>query len=82
MSVPNFCKYFKSRTQKTYIKLLTEVKIGFACRILIENKQSIQQISFVCEFHNLPNFNCSFRLLKQLKLAEYKEVFGGLKNGM
>lgn len=41
MSVPNFCKYFKIRTQKTYIQFLTEVRISFACRMLIENKKSI-----------------------------------------
>lgn len=80
MSVPNFCKYFKSRTQKTYIQFLTEVRIGFACRMLIENKKSIQQIAFDCGFHNLSNFNRSFRLLKNQKPAEYKQVFGGLKS--
>jgi AraC-like DNA-binding protein len=80
MSVPNFCKYFKSRTQKTYIQFLTEVRIGFACRMMIENKKSIQQIAFDCGFHNLSNFNRSFRLLKNQKPAEYKQVFGGLKS--
>lgn len=39
ISVPNFCKYFKSRTQKTYIQFLTEIRIGFAYRMLIENKK-------------------------------------------
>ena len=80
MSVPNFCKYFKSRTQKTYIEFLTEVRIGFACRMLIENQKSIQQIAFDCGFHNLSNFNRSFRLQKKQKPVEYREVFGGLKS--
>lgn len=80
MSVPNFCRYFKNRTQKTYIQFLTEVRIGYACRMLIENRKSIQQIAFECGFHNLSNFNRSFRLLKKQKPTEYRQVFGGLKS--
>jgi AraC-like DNA-binding protein len=80
MSVPNFCKYFKSRTQKTYIQFLTEVRIGFACRLLVENKKNIQQIALDCGFHNLSNFNRSFRLLKNQKPAEYRHIFSAFKD--
>lgn len=80
MSVPNFCRYFKNRTQKTYVQFLTEVRIGYACRMLIENKKSIQQIAFDCGFHNLSNFNRSFRILKKQKPTDYRQVFGGLKS--
>lgn len=77
MSVANFCRYFKNRTQKTYIQLLTEVRIGYACRMLIENKKSIQQIAFDCGFHNLSNFNRSFRLLKNQKPTAFRAAFSG-----
>jgi AraC-like DNA-binding protein len=77
MSVPNFCRYFKNRTQKTFVQFLTEVRIGYACRMLIENKKSIQHIAFECGFHNLSNFNRSFRLLKQQKPTAYRAAFGG-----
>ena len=80
MSVANFCRYFKNRTQKTYIQFLTEVRIGYACQMLIENKKSIQQTAFDCGFHNLSNFNRSFRLLKKQKPTEYRQVFGVLSN--
>lgn len=72
MSIPNFCKYFKSRTQKTYVQFLTEVRIGFACRMLIENKKSVQQIAFDCGFHNLSNFNRNFRILKKMTPNDFK----------
>ncbi|MFN8349653.1 MAG: AraC family transcriptional regulator [Spirosomataceae bacterium] len=77
MSVPNFCRYFKNRTQKTFVQFLTEVRIGYACRMLIENKKSIQHIAFECGFHNLSNFNRSFRLLKHQKPMAYRAAFGG-----
>lgn len=76
MSVANFCRYFKNRTQKTYIQLLTEVRIGYACRMLMENRKSVQQIAFDCGFHNLSNFNRSFRLLKKQKPTAYRAAFG------
>ncbi len=76
MSVANFCRYFKNRTQKTYVQFLTEVRIGYACRMLIENKKSIQQIALDCGFHNLSNFNRSFRLLKHQKPSTYRAAFG------
>lgn len=75
MSVSNFCKYFKNRTLKTYIQFLTEVRISFACHSLIENKKSIQQIATECGFHNISNFNRSFRLLKKQNPLDYRKTF-------
>jgi AraC-like DNA-binding protein len=76
MSVPNFCKFFKSRTpQKTYIKFLTEVRIGYACRMLAEDKKSIQQIAIECGFNNMSNFNRAFRLLKGKTPVGYRQAF-------
>lgn len=76
MSVANFCRYFKNRTQKTYVQFLTEVRIGYACRMLIENKKSIQQIAGDCGFHNLSNFNRAFKLLKNQNPTTYRAAFG------
>lgn len=76
MSVANFCRYFKNRTQKTYVQFLTEVRIGYACRMLIENKKSVQQIAFDCGFHNISNFNRSFRMLKHQNPMAYRAAFG------
>lgn len=75
MSVANFCRYFKNRTQKTYVQFLTEVRIGYACRMLIENKKSIQQIAFDCGFHNLSNFNRAFKMLKNQNPTSYRAAF-------
>ena len=75
MSVSNFCKYFKNRTRKTYIQFLTEVRISFACHSLIENKKSIQHIAYDCGFHNISNFNRSFRLLKNQSPLDFRKQF-------
>ncbi|MBL7816619.1 MAG: AraC family transcriptional regulator [Saprospiraceae bacterium] len=77
MSVSNFCKFFKNRTRKTYVQFLTEVRISFACHLLIENKKSIQQIALDCGFQNISNFNRSFRLLKKQSPLTYRKTFFG-----
>jgi AraC-like DNA-binding protein len=75
MSVSNFCKYFKSRMKKTYIEYLTEVRIGLSCKLLIENKLSVQQIAFESGFINISNFNRAFRMTKQTTPLAYRKSY-------
>lgn len=75
MSVSNFCKYFKSRMKKTYIEYLTEVRIGLSCKLLIENKLSVQQIAFESGFINISNFNRAFKMTKQTTPLAYRRSY-------
>lgn len=61
LSPHSFCRYFKTRTLKTYWQFLLEVRIGYACKLLIENKLSVSSIAFECGFNNLSNFNRHFK---------------------
>lgn len=61
LSVPAFCRYFKLRTRKTFINFLNEVRLGFACKMLLAGTLPISEISFRCGFHNLSHFNRLFR---------------------
>lgn len=56
-----FCRYFKSRTQKTFIEYLNEVRISHACKLLQESEMNISEICFDSGFNNLSNFNRLFR---------------------
>jgi len=60
---PNyFCRFFKSRTGKTYKQFLNEIKIGHACKLLVESKKNIQQIAYESGFNNFASF---YKLFKQ-----------------
>ncbi len=72
MSVSNFCRYFKANMQKTYLEFLTEIRINQVCRLLIETEGSIQNIAWSCGFHNLSNFNRSFRKAKGISPRQYR----------
>ena|ERR1019366_8228949 len=75
LSQHSFCRYFKSRTLKTYMQFLKEIRIGYACKLLIENKLSISQIACNCGYNNLSNFNRQFKLITGKTPLEYSKEF-------
>jgi AraC-like DNA-binding protein len=61
LSVEAFCRYFKTRTGKTYTNFLNEVRVSNACKLLINKDMSIQEVCFQVGFINLSNFNRIFK---------------------
>ncbi len=75
MSKNAFCKYFKKRTNKTYIHFLNELRIEHACRLLQSNNDlSIIQIAEQVGFNNMSNFNRQFKTLKSCNPSEFKKM--------
>lgn len=74
VSPHSFCRYFKTRTLKTYWQFLLEVRIGYACKLIIENDMSISQICYSCGFNNLSNFNRQFKSITQMTPSQYMKV--------
>ena len=65
MSKNAFCRYFKQRTNKTFFQFLIEIRIERACSLLLKNPHlSITEVSELCGFKNLSNFNRKFKELK------------------
>lgn len=57
-----FCKYFKKRTNKTYIQFLTDLRLENACKLLKEKENlSISDIAEKSGFSNISNFNRQFK---------------------
>lgn len=70
-----FCKYFKKRTNKTYIQFLNELRIEHACRILqAKDEQTITEIAEQVGFNNMSNFNRQFKALKSCNPSEFKKI--------
>jgi AraC-like DNA-binding protein len=68
-----FCKYFKKRTNKTYISFLTEVRIENACQLLKSKEEfSIGDIAYKSGFYNISNFNRKFKEVKKMTPLKYK----------
>lgn len=73
---PNyFCRYFKSQTNKTYWQFLREVRIGYACRLLLEGKMNVSEIGYICGFNNPSNFNRQFKIVTKKTPLQYQEEY-------
>jgi AraC-like DNA-binding protein len=74
LSVEAFCRYFKLRTRKTYTTFLNEVRISNACKLLIENEVSIQDVCYKTGFNNLSNFNRIFKKVTGKNPSQYMKA--------
>ena len=75
LTTTSFCRYFKLMTNKTYYDFLTEIRISHACRFLIEDKMSIDQIADKCGFYNISNFYRQFKKVMGVTPLTYKREY-------
>ncbi|WP_406683220.1 AraC family transcriptional regulator [Seonamhaeicola sp. MEBiC1930] len=73
MNTSAFSRYFKRVNRKTFSKYVTEIRIGFACKLLIENKYNIAAICYESGFKNISNFNRQFKLIMDCTPSEYQK---------
>lgn len=74
MSIPSFCRFFKSSTRKTFSTFLNDIRIGYACKLIVEDKYNISQICYESGFNNMSNFNRQFKKLTDKTPLQYKHV--------
>jgi AraC-like DNA-binding protein len=75
ISPNSFCRYFKSKTRKTYSSFLIEIRVGMACKLLIENKISIKQICYESGFYNFASFHKYFKIITNKTPLNYQKEF-------
>ena len=73
MSYSGFCRYFRNRTKKTFSQFVNELRIGYACKRLMDNDNaSISNVCFECGFNNLTNFNEQFKKIVKITPHRFK----------
>lgn len=80
MSVPSFCRFFKEKTKKTYIQFLMEVRIGQACKLLIEDEMHSAEVGYSCGYNSISHFNHQFKIIKKKSPLEFKRSYLNLLN--
>jgi AraC-like DNA-binding protein len=72
MGKHSFCRYFKSKTKKTYLDFLIEVRIGHACRLLVEQDMNVAEIGYACGYNNISHFYHQFKTVTNKQPLEYR----------
>jgi len=75
LSTPAFCRYFKKRTNKSFMQFLNEIRIGEACRFLVNENHSVADICFNCGFNNISYFIRQFKKITGYTPLDYRKKF-------
>jgi AraC-like DNA-binding protein len=69
---PNaFCRYFKTRTQKSFTRFVNEMRIGYACKLLQQGNTTIKNVCYEAGYNNPVNFYKSFKTITKMTPLEY-----------
>ena len=75
LSQNSFCRYFKSKTGKTYSQYVMELRVGRACKLLIENKLCLKQLCYESGFNNFTSFHKYFKLIMGKSPLNFQKQF-------
>ncbi len=75
MNVSAFSRYFSEKTGKKFSGFVNELRIKYACKLLINNSIAVSQICFESGFENISNFNRTFRQYTGITPSEYRNKF-------
>ncbi len=75
MSPTSFSRYFKIHANKTFSDFLTEIRIGYSCKLLISQKINISQVCYDSGFNTLSNFNRQFKAFTHYNPVEYRRKY-------
>lgn len=75
MEPGSFCRYFKKKTNQTFMDFVKNVRIGIAAKLLAETDKQITQICYECGYKNLANFNFYFKGIMKKTPSEYRKDF-------
>jgi AraC-like DNA-binding protein/quercetin dioxygenase-like cupin family protein len=73
MTPSSFCRFFKATTQRTFVQFLNEVRIRYACKLLIAGGQLVGDIAFASGFETVSNFNKQFQGMMGVSPKEYQK---------
>ncbi|MGI9552067.1 MAG: AraC family transcriptional regulator [Aurantibacter sp.] len=79
MTIQSFCRFFKKRTNKTFVQFLNEYRIGKACVFLIENRMPISDICYELGFNSTTNFNRIFKKQYACTPMEYRKKYASFE---
>ncbi|GAB1462155.1 AraC family transcriptional regulator [Pedobacter sp.] len=81
MTPTSFCRFFKKRTSKSFIEYLNEVRVGYACKLMLEGHFTIAQVAYESGDLNLSNFHKQFKKIKKTTPSQFILQIGSTLKG-
>ncbi|MEJ7589732.1 MAG: AraC family transcriptional regulator [Ferruginibacter sp.] len=78
MTETSFCRYFKSRTLKSFTRFLNEVRISYSCKLLGKTNYSVTEVCFESGFNELSYFTRCFKKITGFSPLHYRRLKKGL----
>lgn len=75
LSPTAFCRFFKKSTGKTFSRVLNELRIGNACKKLIEESMTVSEACYESGYNNLSYFNRQFKEITKSSPLKYRKRF-------
>ncbi|CAZ97683.1 AraC family transcriptional regulator [Zobellia galactanivorans] len=73
MNPSSFCRFFKSRTQKTFSQFLIELRVAKACELMRSGAHNASETCFTTGFTNLSNFHRQFKSVIGMTPTQYRD---------
>lgn len=78
LSETAFCRFFKQRTLKTFKQVVNEMRVSYACDLILKGRLStmtVSEVAVAAGFQNLSNFNRQFKKITHYTPATYAQAF-------
>jgi AraC-like DNA-binding protein len=77
MTPNSFCRFFKKSVLKSFKQFLNEVRIGNACKLIMENKNTISNAGYISGFNNLTHFHRQFKKITGVTPLTFQKKYWG-----
>ena len=74
MNPTSFCRFFKNKTGKTFKNYILDMRISYACKLLLMDDVSISSISAECGFDTISHFNKTFKKNMGYSPSQYRRI--------
>ncbi|HBE43283.1 MAG TPA: AraC family transcriptional regulator [Bacteroidales bacterium] len=75
MAKGSLCHFFKMNMGMTIFEYLNQIKVDFACKLLMDPDLSILRVGLNSGFNNISHFNKQFKKITGLTPLEYRKQF-------
>lgn len=75
VSPATFCRLFKKSMNKNFSEFITEVRVGHACKLLMDSDLSIAEVCYMSGYNHLTHFNQKFKHTMRKTPKQYRNDF-------